>query len=142
MVPEEQDCAAKNEIYCLLFLHFCLFVAMGFFFLSHIPESFACSHRRFDVIGHSHQFWHISITLAMMVAMKAASLDINLGYRTQEEIDVLETFCSMWWAAIITFTINITITCFCVRRIKFLATCTWKEGENTNEQLTFHPKKQ
>ncbi|XP_064643622.1 membrane progestin receptor beta-like [Lineus longissimus] len=119
----------QNNICNLLAIHCCLFAVMGFFFMSHIPERLTRLYGRFDVIGHSHQLFHISVTLCFLTSMKAAFMDIKFGYRTQEELYILEKFCSIWSAVVIAFIINICVMCACVRHVNVQK----YEGESLTE---------
>ncbi|XP_064628661.1 membrane progestin receptor beta-like [Lineus longissimus] len=106
-----QDCDLEEHILFLILLHGVVAVLSAVSFIALMPER--CSRRTFDILGQSHQIFHICVTLQTLLTMRIGYLDIKLGYRTHEEVDTLNAFGSVWWAVLAMFLLSWLFTaCF------------------------------
>lgn len=53
------------------------FCMQAFFFLSQIPEKIFPG--KFDIVGHSHQLFHVAATISQLLQLRAVHLDIQDG---------------------------------------------------------------
>ncbi|GFN87131.1 membrane progestin receptor alpha [Plakobranchus ocellatus] len=55
---------------------FMLLITCAILFAGHVPESLWPGH--FDVLGHGHQFFHITVVVTMLAQVWAIDIDVNL----------------------------------------------------------------
>ena len=72
------------ELYHLshLIIMFFMLIMCGVTFGCHVPESLWPGH--FDILGHGHQWFHVTAVLAMMTQMWAIDVDLNLDQRAKQ----------------------------------------------------------
>ncbi|XP_069118210.1 membrane progestin receptor beta-like [Argopecten irradians] len=88
--PRYCKCFADPECSLRSFDHITLtfpaFGAQAFFFLSQIPERFFPG--KFDIVGHSHQIFHVCATVAQLLQMRAVHQDIQNGVSSHAQPDL------------------------------------------------------
>lgn len=84
-VDNECSLSSLNHIV----IQFLLYAVQAFFFVSHLPERLFPG--KFDIVGHSHQLFHVTITITIWYQIWAMYYEIQAGHarHTNPEISLM-----------------------------------------------------
>ncbi|XP_026992727.2 membrane progestin receptor gamma-B isoform X2 [Tachysurus fulvidraco] len=104
-----EGCTA-NEVNRLHVYHILLAFLTGFLFATHLPERLAPGH--FDLIGHSHQLFHVCGISATHFQMQAIEMDMALRRSWLHHHAPAMTFRGTLGASMLSSVISLGIICF------------------------------